>query len=496
MTDVASAVSGVTLGPDKPEKAIKTPSDERQEDRSALKKSMTETDNLEVPKYPVMQDMPKPETTPMNGWGGAASFIATFGAMLTRRPLQNALNANADVMEAVRNQDMTKFKNSWDAAKLANDDAIKAANWQLDMYKTLVNKKESEQKIILGSLKDDTGEKALLARQFVAHTANFEKQVKQLESNNAVTYAEDKVDDYRKIHPEATEEEMLHVRAEAMGEWQNTVKGKTATGENKKEAEDALAKFDWKTAKPDDVVPGTGLTVASVQQYGRDVHAGAKPSSLGLGYSLGLPKKAVENYVSWKYPGFSMAKAQMDYVGALKEEVINAARTQQAKIAVKEIDKLSPPMVEAVKKLDSSQYPDWNSIVNAYEKKVGDPDVIKAYAAVQEFKTAFGNLMVRTGATTDMVRSKADELASMNFSLNQVEALSEQAKISGAAIVDSLKEAKDEIGGDSGGRKSADQERGAMPLPKDAPKSDPDGTRYPDHTGKIWVKKGDQLIPE
>lgn len=470
MTDVASATSSVASDPGpyttgmSENQILAREYKERQSDKADLKKSISEENSISIPQYPKMQEMPKPETTPMNGWGGAASFLATFGSMLTKRPLTNALNANADLMQAVKSQDNAKFKTAWNTAKLANENALQAANWQMDVYKSLVGKKGAEQKIILGMMKDDTGQQALNAKQFHAHEAQTARQIKVMEQQNGITYAENKVDEALKANPNLTEDEKLKIRGEGIGEWQNLVTGKYATGESKKEADEALAKFDWKTAKPTDVVPGTGLTVGAIGQYVEGAHGGAKPSQLGLGYGMNPVKKAVDNMLAEKYPGFNWAKAQLDYVGALKEEAVNAARTQPVKIAVKEIDRLAQPMITAVKDLDNTSFPNWNSVKNAYEKGTGDPKVIKAYAAVQEFKNAFGNLMTRQGASTDMVRSKADELANMNFSLDQVEALSEQAKISGAAVLNAVADAKGDIGKDV---KSGKEENGKSPTASD-----------------------------
>jgi hypothetical protein len=175
----------------------------------------------------------------------------------------------------------------------------------------------------------------------------------------------------------------------------------------------------------------------------------------------------VDNYVAYKYPGFDMSKAELDYAGALKEESALATRSAPAKIAVKEMDKLAQPMIDSVEKLDPSQYPDWNSLQNAYQKRTGGTEVVKAVLAVQEFKTAFTNLMVRNGVPTDAARSKADDIIGANFSLDQIKAIAEQAKISGGAVIDALHEAKSEIGGSEGSPQKEEKTIGGIKYYKE-----------------------------
>lgn len=202
-----------------------------------------------------------------------------------------------------------------------------------------------------------------------------------------------------------------------------------------KENEDAksdMAEYDeWKTDQ---------ASINKADAYAK----GVGPSELvkGMGKNSGKQLDYIIKLASERHPDLDISKATIDYSGKKREAAAIAARSAPAKIAVKEMDKLSQPMVDAIEKLDPTNYPDLNSLRNAYEKKTGGPEVVRAALAVQEFKTAFTNLMVRNGVPTDAARGKADELMDKNFSLDQIEAVVDQAKVSGAAVLDALDEAK------------------------------------------------------
>lgn len=174
----------------------------------------------------------------------------------------------------------------------------------------------------------------------------------------------------------------------------------------------------------------------ALQAYGRGNKATAN-----LSY---IHDKIVEKAKERGITGTDMAKIEQDFAAGMTEARAIATRSAPAKIAVKEMDKLATPMVESIKALDPTEFPDWNSIQNAMSKKTGGPKVVRAALAVQEFKTAFTNLMVRNGVPTDAARAKTDELFNTNFSLEQIEAVRDQAKISGAAVLDAIAEAKGE----------------------------------------------------
>ena len=202
------------------------------------------------------------------------------------------------------------------------------------------------------------------------------------------------------------------------------------------------------------------FTPEEIKQYAEQWNAGDKAGVTAAARASGgagsmninaIKKLAADSNIEAGINGTMQAKIDSQYAaeraGMMQTERSLATRIAPAKVAVKEIDNLGKPMVDAISKLDPSQYPDWNSIKNAAEKKTGDPDVIKAALAVQEFKTGVANLMVRNGAPTDAARATASDLANVNFSTKQAQALVDQAKISGFNVILSLDQAKADIEG-------------------------------------------------
>lgn len=172
---------------------------------------------------------------------------------------------------------------------------------------------------------------------------------------------------------------------------------------------------------------------------------GVPPAELvrGIGNKAGGDLKMIQKLAYELHPELDLKKATTDYAGEKREALAVATRSAPAKIAVAEMDKLSQPMIDSIAKLDPSQFPDLNSVANAYQRKTGGPDVVRAFLAVQEFKTAFTSLMVRNGVPTDNARARADELISMNMSLDQVVGVTQQAKVTAAAVLDALHDVKD-----------------------------------------------------
>jgi len=234
------------------------------------------------------------------------------------------------------------------------------------------------------------------------------------------------------------------------------------------------------------------------KQYADQWNAGDKAGVIAAARASGgagamninqIKKMAADENIANGITGEMQAHIDSQYV-AERAGMSQAERTLQtrivpAKIAVKEIDNLGKPMLDAIAKLDNKKYPDWNSIKNAYEKKTGDPNVVAAAMAVQEFKTAVGNLMVRNGAQTDSVRATQSELANINFNTSQAQALVNQAKLSGMKVLLSTNQAKAEIEGKPEPQDTAQSPGG---IPAGAPTATGKDGKKMYWNGTAWVE--------
>lgn len=434
-TPMSSAVSSIPatgdVSSDSLFKKLGSREDEYNTEVKGLAKQVGDTKLPEPPKLTQAPDQKDFNRSPMEAFGSAAMVLSAFGGLLTKHPMQTALNSGAGVLNAYHQQDTAAFQKAMEKWKADTDNAWKMANWQNELYKDMINKPESEARILAAGMKNDVALAALQSktlRDAARTTASATKHlnttmIKQEEYERRIASGED--------------------QRQAFDEIFNTSASKA---EDKKRDEKQAAEFDFTKAKPNDVVPGTGLSVKTVQQLGDAIHKGATPSSLGLGYSMNPVKKAVDNYVSNKYPDFDMAKAQLDYSGAKREEAALATRSAPVKAAINEIDTLSDPMVDAIKKLNPSDYPDINSVLNAYSKKTGGPEIVAAAEAVQAFQQAVVGLMIKNGVSTDTAREEGKNLINVNFALDQVEGYRDQAKITAAKVFEALDRTKKQIG--------------------------------------------------
>jgi hypothetical protein len=400
------------------------------------------------PKPPTLTPAPTPQDrSSWDAFGSGAGFIAMFGSLLTKNPLESALNSGAAVMNAYHQQDAAQFKTAMDKWKIDTDNAWKMADYNQSLYKDLIGKDETELKLRAVSAKD----------QVMLHMADakmtqqlFRDREKQLTKAKSATQAiSDYVESKEQDAKEAgmSDSEIDKNRVKWFGEALAQTKGTTTPSGN----------IDFSTLKPSDQVPGTGLSLAAVDKKVDGIKNGASYANVGLSMrtTKNPQKDAVDDRLAEKYPDFDYTKAQLERGEKVRELASNAARTASAKAAVKEMDHLGEPMITAMKKLDPSEYPDWNSVKNAYDKKTGGPDVVKAFQAVQDFKTAFVSLMVKNGVPTDSARATSDDIASINFSLDQIEGVRDQAKITGAAVLDALEETKEGIVNDKNGSQSS-----------------------------------------
>lgn len=110
--------------------------------------AQAELDKLDVPEFEGVPPPPPPEkTNPIEVFGSTASMIAIFGSLLTRRPLQNALNGAADVIDAYKANDAAKAKASFDNWKRNVDFAESNYEHELTTYKAAIDKIQAGSKI-------------------------------------------------------------------------------------------------------------------------------------------------------------------------------------------------------------------------------------------------------------------------------------------------------------------------------------------------------------
>lgn len=85
---------------------------------------------------------PPPQSDPWKAFGTPAMWIAAAGGLLTRRSLTASLQAGGEVMQAIKNQDMEKAKQSYEAFKTNADNALKLQDYKTKVFDSILNAKD------------------------------------------------------------------------------------------------------------------------------------------------------------------------------------------------------------------------------------------------------------------------------------------------------------------------------------------------------------------
>lgn len=187
--------------PATPEISAEAKERERLLNEKALRASETvargreELADLDVPEAPTLDKAPtRRRTDPMEAFGSTASVLAMIGSAFTKRPMLNALNSAAGVMEAFKANDTARAKEEFDIWKANSDAAITQFNMQNTAYKGALDKLSTNSKLALDEvqvLAAQWGDPIMkeLARtgalsQAVQHQQTIEKSVAELTETN------------------------------------------------------------------------------------------------------------------------------------------------------------------------------------------------------------------------------------------------------------------------------------------------------------------------
>lgn len=377
-----------------------------------------------IPSPPELKESPNPkdfQTDQMQTFGSAAMFIAAFGSLLTKTPLETALNSGASVLNAYHKNDAAAFNQAFNKWKVDNDNAWKVADYNQQLYKDVLGKDEAELKARAVSAKDEV--MLHMADAKMAHQlySDREKQIKKGQSaNQAISdYVDSKEQESR--DKGMNDEQISLQKPKWFGEALSATKGKGA-------ADDDLSKIDWKTIKPEDPVPGTGLTAGAIKIYGDAIVSGAKPSALGLGYGMNPVKKSVDNYVASTHPGFKMADAETNYLGQQKEASTVGTSAGRIKLAANSLDQAIPLARNAMQKVDLTSFPSLNAFENYARAHTGDPNITALNTAIQTVISDYSSLIARNGQQTDSTRAASRELVNSNMASGQLDAFFDQVE--------------------------------------------------------------------
>lgn len=321
-----------------------------------------------VPPTPAkLPEAPKEtQTDPWKTFGSAAMFVSTLGSLMTRRPLTNGLNAAAGMLNAQRAGDDAEYKKQMDLYKVNTDNAFKQADFEMSTYKAImenktlsINAKKAQMAAVADAFKSENLSGVLANRGWGEGVKFVEAYDKQLE------------------------------RA--------------------KEA-DRKARGGEITLTPealDKIADAVGRDGARINQF--------------LGYGDRANKTAVLDRIAEKYPDADLAGLEAGYGG--KQSELRALGTSAGKLtlAANALDSAIPVAQQALSGLDLSEFPSFNAFENYARKNTGDPNITKAYTALQAVISDYSGVIARGGQQTDSTRAAAREIVNENMAKGQIQ---------------------------------------------------------------------------
>ena len=357
-------------------------------------------------------------------WGSPAMFLALFGSALTKMPLTNALNAGAKVMQAYQQKDFDAAKQSYDQWKNANDTAIKLFKMQSDAYSNALERIRSgtedqrkdaiaEMTALSSAFKDPVHDFLAAghldqAMQMLGDRAN---QYAQLESGtDAATYRQKLVSDAaaarQKFATATTPEE------------------KAAAQQELTDIEQHFAALQNSGSKAGQKLPSTAgkLSPEAISQIADQYQAGDKSALQGLGWGqVGSTNRAAvrDELARRGVSGADLAAAMAEYGGTAAGERTLGQRSANLGMALSEAKVFIPMGVEASEKVDRTEYPTLNKVIESYEQGTGDENVTRLAVATNAITNAYAQVAARGGQSTDAARAQGREILNIAFAKGQ-----------------------------------------------------------------------------
>lgn len=378
--------------------------DNDQEEKDFVSKKLSDRDSLKQPGKPNLPPAPLQQDytrSPMEAFGSGAGFLATFGSMLTRRPLTNALNAGTAVMNAYKAQDATAFSTAFDKWKKESDNAWKIAEWDNKQYKDLLDKDSDDIRLHALSTKNTTMLAALQAKMQDQTIKDSERN--RLEAQKGTQTIVDYVGEQEKKARESgmSDSDIILAKPKWFGEAISASKGTSSASPSWSDA--AIEKA------ADAVAGGVRLNVAAP----------------GIGKN-NPNRDAVMNKLAEKYPDINLADIEAEYAGTTSENRSVGTASGKLKLSANLLHKAIPLARDAVSKIDLTNYPSLNALENAYRTQTGNPEISAAYVALQTVMSDYSALIARNGVSTDSTRAAAHELINKNMASGQLNSVFDQ----------------------------------------------------------------------
>lgn len=179
--------------------------------------------------------------------------------------------------------------------------------------------------------------------------------------------------------------------------------------------------------------PGIGETGAfddaTLEQLARQAVAGDASvfTNLGRGAQgaanvIALRRKIAEINAKSGETGSEQAMRNAEFFGTKAGQRTLGARSANIELAATEFGQVLPVVQQASQAVDRTRYPDLNRIIQAYQEKTGDPNIVKFGGGVNTLVNLYARAISPTGVPTVSDKDHAREILSKAWSQGQFDA--------------------------------------------------------------------------
>ncbi len=371
---------------------------------------------------------------------GLAMFVGIIGGLFTRSPMRSSLNAAASALEAYNDHDREKYEVAYKNWQTQTNLLFKISEMTTSRVKDVLYNEQmglNERRAMLDAtlraaglsqLADKTrteGEATVLdwlTKMNSAQTAHTD-HLAQIQSNN----------DYRMalLHMPKNQAQAVNEQIEAMDAEVFASTGQHIPPEERLKLINKYTRGNTSAGLSDDaadliaqqIVAGQTNATVGLARRPEDmekVRNAVAALTTKEADELGLPKEK---------RGELLAIRAAEFGGLQAGERTAAQQAARIGMANNEAQFMMPIAVAASEKVDRTQYPHLNSIIEAVDRGTGDENVVKFFTAVNSLVNAYARAVTPVGASTDDQRKHARDVLDAAYSKGQFRAATDTMKL-------------------------------------------------------------------
>lgn len=357
-----------------------------------------------------------PQLNALQHLGGLATVVGVLGGLFTHAPMRASINAAAAAIEGYNQSDLRAYQLASDSFKTNMDMLFKISDMQQKQVSDILLQENlgfNERRTLL----DTTLRAAGLSQ--LADVARTQGESAILDWQEKMASAQQA---YR-LHMDTLNQAAVFRDAQIkLGQERNDIaRTRAGAGSN------ALDQYGEPPDKPSDNpnLPTEGSNIP------RAVWDGATQLALTghmpvLGNSA-AGRAAIQSALPWVLAARGMTAADMTeqgiaYGGALAGERTLSTRLANLTVGLSEVPHLGEQLVQVSDATSRTDLMDVNKLLQAYQTRTGDPQIIRLGAALNSYLQAYARAINPTGVISDDMRAHADQVLNQAMSRGQIQA--------------------------------------------------------------------------